>query len=210
MTINGQILAGSSFATYIENIFANNILSNIVEIGTWKGLGSTKVIIDNIIKYNYTNYKFISLETNKQFFDIAKSNLEPYKNYVELIYGSIITPIDIDNYIKKSPIQSLEHAMWLCNDIYCLQMCPNILYMLPDSIDFLLLDGGEFSTYREWQLLKNRSRFVALDDTQTMKCSLIRQEVLSASNYKILVDSDDRNGFMFIENIDYNASNTNI
>lgn len=89
-------------------------------------------------------------------------------------------------------------------------MCPNILYMLPDSIDFLLLDGGEFSTYREWQLLKNRSRFVALDDTQTMKCSLIRQEVLSASNYKILVDSDERNGFMFIENIDYNVSNTNI
>lgn len=102
MTINGQILAESSFATYIDKIFTNHTLSNIVEIGTWRGLGSTKVIIDNIIKHNYTNCKFISLETNKEFFDIAKSNLAPYKNYVELIYGSIITPIDIDNYIKKS------------------------------------------------------------------------------------------------------------
>lgn len=210
MTINGQILAESSFATYIDKIFTNHTLSNIVEIGTWRGLGSTKVIIDNIIKHNYTNCKFLSLETNKEFFDIAKSNLASYKNYVELIHGSIITLRDIDNYIKKNPIQSLEHVIWLYNDIYDLQTCPNILSMLPDSIDFLLLDGGEFSTYHEWCLLKDRSRFIALDDTQTMKCRLIREEILSASSYKILVDSDDRNGFMFIENTDYGISNISI
>ena len=207
MTINGQILAESSFARYIDKIFTNNILPNIVEIGTWKGLGSTKVIIDNIIKYNNTNCRFISLEANKEFFDIAKSNLQLYKNYVQLIYGSIITLRDLDNYIQKNSIQSLEHAIWLCNDIYNLQTCPNILHMLPDSIDFLLLDGGEFSTYHEWRLLKNRSHFVALDDTQTTKCKLIRQEILSDAIYRILIDSDDRNGFMFIENTNYGTSN---
>lgn len=202
MTINGQILAESSFAFYINMILKNNTINSIVEIGTWKGLGSTKRIIDSIIQYNLA-CKFISLETNLEFFQIAQENLKDYIKYVQLIHGSIVTLQDIDKYLFLNPIRSIQQSIWLQQDIHNILSCSNIIELIPSKIDFLLLDGGEFSTYAEWQLLKDRSHIIALDDTKTMKCILIKEEILKNNNYEIIIDSDDRNGFMFVRNLNY-------
>ena len=72
----------------------------------------------------------------------------------------------------------------------------NILSIIPNYINFCLLDGGEYSTYSEWQLLKHKIHIVALDDTKTNKCNIIRQEILNNPSYEIIIDSNDRNGFM--------------
>jgi hypothetical protein len=198
MSIKGQILEDSLFADFICRIIQEYSPKNIVEIGTWKGLGSTKRIIDAIIKNNL-DCNFISLETNKEFYDEAKQNLNEYTNYVNLVYGRIIEIIDVENFVLSHKLTYQEQS-WFNEDISNLILTPNVITSIPEEIDFLLLDGGEFSTYSEWLKLKDRSKIIALDDTNTTKCKKIKQEILSGKYpyYKVIIDSNDRNGFMFL------------
>jgi len=199
MSIKGQILENSLFADFIDQIIQKYSPKNIVEIGTWKGLGSTKRIIDALIKNNI-NSNFISLETNKIFYDEAKQNLNEYTNYVNLIYGRIVEIIDVENFVLSHQLTYQEQG-WFNEDISNLILAPNVITSIPEEIDFLLLDGGEFSTYSEWLKLKNRSKIIALDDTNTTKCKKIKQEIISGKYpyYEIIIDSNDRNGFMFLK-----------
>lgn len=198
MSIKGQILENSLFADFIDKVIQEYFPQNIVEIGTWKGLGSTKRIIDAIIKNNLDS-NFISLETNKIFYDEAKENLREYTNYVNLIYGRIVEIIDVENFVLSHELTYQEQG-WFNEDISNLILTPNVISSIPEEIDFLLLDGGEFSTYAEWLKLKDRSQIIALDDTNTTKCKKIKQEILSGKYpcYEIIIDSNDRNGFMFL------------
>jgi hypothetical protein len=201
--IKGQILENSLFDDFINKTIEEYSPKNIVEIGTWRGLGSTKRIIDAIIN-NDLDSNFISLETNKVFYDEAKQNLKEYINYVNLIYGRIIEIIDVKNFVLSQQLNHQEQG-WLNEDIANFAMAPNVLSSIPEEIDFLLLDGGEFSTYSEWLKLKDRSKIIALDDTNTTKCRKIKQEILSEKNstYDIIIDSNDRNGFMFLKKRQY-------
>jgi hypothetical protein len=196
--INGQILPNTHFCENIHLVISKYKPKNILEIGTWRGLGSTKCIIDAIIA-NYLDCNFISLESNDQFYAEAKHNLKNYLNYVNLLYGRIIEPTDILAYIQNKKI--LANNQWLLSDLNDIDKNNNVANMLPDKIDFCLFDGGEYSTYPEWILLKDKIHIIALDDTKTDKCNIIRQEIRqNINNYNILIDSDERNGFMIIEN----------
>lgn len=197
MTINGQILENTSFAIEIEKLIANYKPNTIVEIGTWKGLGSTKRIIDAILSNNL-KCNFMSIESNKEFYDIAVENLKNYQDIVNLVYGHIVDESDVLNYANKLNLEEI-HKSWLQEDIKNLILSPKIDMIISENIDFLILDGGEFSTYAEWNVLKNKTRFFALDDTRTFKCSEIREEIKQSSSYRVIVDSDDRNGFLFGE-----------
>jgi hypothetical protein len=192
--IQGQILNQSLFGGWIKKIITEEKPTTIVEIGTWKGLGSTKVIIDSIIESDYKP-KFISLESNKNFYDTAKNNLNSLLDYVDLIYGRIVEKDVVESFVTDNVLTE-EMKVWLKNDLNDYFLCENILNQIPDNIDFLLLDGGEFSTYNEWLLLKDRAKIVVLDDTLVLKCKQIREELLNDDNYELIIDyPSDRNGF---------------
>jgi hypothetical protein len=195
----GQILENSDFCQSINDIFSKYKPQTVLEIGTWKGMGSTKCIINNVIEYNTKT--FISIESNLTFHTEAQINLTNYLNYVHLLYGKIIEINDINSFVSTQELNSNE-KIWLQEDLINISKAPNVLSSIPENIDFLLLDGGEFSTYSEWLKLKDRSKIIALDDTSTTKCRKIKQEVLADQNssYKILKDSNERNGFMILEN----------
>ena len=165
---------------------------------TYKRFNGLKRIIESIIKNNlFCN--FVSLETNMIFYNEAKENLKDYNNYIKLLYGKIVEISEIEQFLSSIQLTTIEQE-WLKNDIVNLARAPNIISLIPESIDFLLLDGGEFSTYSEWLKLKDRSTIIALDDTNTTKCKKIKQEILSGihSAHEIIIDSNDRNGFMFL------------
>ena len=72
---------------------------------------------------------------------------------------------------------------------------PNI----PEIFDVVLLDGGEFTTYYEYQLLKNRCKILMLDDVKSDKCRLIAQEIVSDPTWKIVKQGDVRCGYLIAE-----------
>ena len=72
---------------------------------------------------------------------------------------------------------------------------------LPEKFDIILLDGGEFTTYYEFQILKNKCKILMLDDINTEKCKLIVEEICSDPTWKIIKRMNLRNGYLIAEKI---------
>jgi len=190
MTTQGQMLEHSERGKILIKIIKGLKPKNVVEIGTWKGLGSTKCIIDSID--NESN--FISIESNYNFYNVAKNNLTNYLDKVNLLYGTIVTDKEVNEFVSDKNLTE-EQKKWLSEDLENLSRCENIIESIPSEIDFLLLDGGEFSTYSEWQILKGRTKMVALDDIRELKTKQIYEELITDDSYELVIETPDGNGF---------------
>jgi hypothetical protein len=190
MEINGQITEQTERCNLLKTTIKNYNPTTIVEIGTWKGLGSTKCILDSMD----ANCKFVSLETNKNFYEIAKQNLLYYEDKFKLIYGTIVSEDEINEFISSKSLTNVQKT-WLNEDIENIKKCSNVLCDIPEKIDLLLLDGGEFSTYNEWLKLKDRTKIVAIDDINELKTKEIFKELTSNIDYELICISNEGNGF---------------
>ena len=71
----------------------------------------------------------------------------------------------------------------------------NVVTQIPNEIEILLLDGGEFSGFADFVNLHTRSKFIVLDDVGSFK----QHNVLgfinkNKENFEIIYDSKNRNG----------------
>jgi hypothetical protein len=144
--------------------------------------------------------EFLTLESNKTFFDIAVNNLKQYEGKFKMVYGSIVSHEEVSSFSSNYNLESFKQE-WLKEDLDNINICPNVIDEIFDEIDFLLLDGGEFSTYPEWNKLKERTKIVALDDILEIKTSLIHHELLNDKNYELLEKTPDGNGFSIFKKI---------
>lgn len=190
MNTQGQMLETTERGRILIEVLKSTKPKNIVEIGTWKGLGSTKCIIDSIDKSS----NFISIESNYDFYQVAKNNLSEHIDKANLLYGTIVTDKEVNKFVSDK-ILTEEQKKWLLEDLENLSKCENIIEKIPLEIDFLLLDGGEFSTYSEWQILKSRTKMVALDDIIELKTKQIYEELINDDNYELVIETPDGNGF---------------
>jgi hypothetical protein len=190
MELQGQIQLSSKRCELMRKTLEKYKCKNVVEIGTWKGMGSTLCIIKSLSP----NSNFITLESNKSFYDAAKSNLESYQDKLNMIYGSIVSIDEITDFASDLNLDE-EKRSWLYEDLQNIKLCPNVLNDIFDNIDFLLLDGGEFSTYKEWEKLKKRTNIVALDDVTEIKTNKIYNELSKDINYELVGYVEEGNGF---------------
>jgi hypothetical protein len=196
---SGQITNRTEEGCAIINILQNSgDIKNIVEIGTWNGLGSTLCILHGI---QNKDVRFWSLECNREKIISAIESLGDYiDDNVQLLWGSVI---DIDTIRSKeylSNFKELETSeilqKWFNADLNNCEECPNILKQLPDTIDFLLLDGGEFTTYYEFQILKNRC---TTHDNKNV--FYIDDDHLSLKGSELVIKEMSKNINFFNENI---------
>jgi hypothetical protein len=186
--IQGQINLHTHPGMKINEISRLEEVNTIVEIGTWNGAGSTACVIAGI--KNKPNAKFYSLECDEQQYNLATSIVDKAEN-VHLLLGKIVedTELDIENL-------SAAEVGWLAGDREALSKVPNVLEQLPETIDFLILDGGEFSTKAEFEKLKDRSKYIFLDDTAIRKNKANRANLLADNNFTTIEDKlTDRNGW---------------
>ena len=194
--IQGQMLPTSERGNALKEIIKKYQCKNIVEIGTWRGLGSTICIINSLLD----DSNFISIETNEEFFNIAKNNLNEHLSKVTILYGKIVEEDDVNNFVSTLNLDPIKKS-WLNEDLMNMSKCKNILHELPNNIDFLLLDGGEFSTYSEWNILKEKTKIVALDDIREIKTNKIYNELKLDNNYTLLMETSEGNGFAIYKKI---------
>lgn len=198
----GQIRLGTPFGDWLYTFCIRNAIKTSVEIGTWKGMGSTECILRAMQNSGRNDLNFISLEADEDMHRVATSKwsgtLPPWAH---LIYGRVVDTHEMDT-VDLGSFHPNE-KMWFEQDRLAFSKCPNVLHMIPDQIDFLFLDGGEFSTYAEHTKLKTRSIFVGMDDTTSRKCKQIRQEVLfMPDRYEVLLDNPwHRNGVLVYKNL---------
>jgi hypothetical protein len=165
----------------------------IVEIGTWNGLGSTVCLLTGFQeRRGASTANFLSLEANLDMYNEAKKNLgDPWSE--SLIWGSIVDPDMLD-----TSDLSHDEVNWMVADKDSIAAAPFVLDNLPPSIDLLLLDGGEFSSWAEFVTLKDRlSKWLFLDDTHVRKNRAVRDWALNSpeSPFISVFESDDRNGW---------------
>lgn len=196
MNIQGQILENSERCSLIKKTIQNYSPETIVEIGTWKGLGSTLCILNSIP----TNSDFLSIESNLMFYNIAKNNLQDYSHKVKLIHGTIVDESEVLSFTEKLNLDQTKKN-WLLEDIANIKICSNVLEQIPKKIDILLLDGGEFSTYLEWIKLKERVTIIMLDDIKELKTNQIFDEISRDTSYMRLELTNEGNGFAIFKKI---------
>lgn len=218
----GQINLGTRLGNVIYEISKRNDIENIVEIGTWNGLGSTLCVLTAI---RGLSKNFFSVELYDDMYMQAIDNLrlhislQTHDGYttdrsgqLKILNGSVVDFDDIacldfsnirksiENGIGPSELH-LEHArLWFEKDILAVKNSVNIIDMLPQHIDLLILDGGEYTTYYEWLKLRDRTRIFILDDTKLFKNKRVRDEMLANEKYRVLIDEqEDRNGYAVFE-----------
>ena len=200
---SGQI--NNDIFSYIIRYFSRDINNlTFLEIGTWNGLGSTKQFVE-VLESREDDYIFYSLECNIDKSEYAK-NL--YKNNAKIhILNEVIFNNEPKNFYEVFPQCKSNELYKKWNDVDMINMKKCELFLerkdLPDIFDVILLDGGEFTTYFEFQILKDRCKYLMLDDINVAKCTKIVEEIKSEpEKWEIITENTTtRNGFMICKNL---------
>ena len=184
----GQLNVNTKAGNEITRIAAQQDVLSIVEIGTWNGCGTTQCVLLGI-KFR-PEVTFYSLECNSEQYALAISNVKQTDN-IKLLLGKIVE--DAELYTSNL---SPEEQTYLKDDLDAFAQVPNVLAQLPEAIDFLILDGGEFSTIAELAKLKSRCKYIFLDDTIMRKNKKNRASLIADSAFELVIeDSTDRHGW---------------
>jgi hypothetical protein len=187
----GQISEKSDIGRWILCLSALSETNFIVEIGTWNGAGSSKLIAKGVSSNSKksSSCEVLGLEIDMQKARSAKRKLKRFK-FFKVLHGRIVEEADFD-YAELTAGENV----WIERDLTNLRNSSNVLSFLPNKIDLLILDGGEFSTYSEFQILQSRiTKYVVLDDIFSRKCKKIFEEVKSSDQFKVIFLSTERNG----------------
>lgn len=187
----GQITLESAIGKWLAILAADSAVKSIVEIGAWHGGGSTTIIAHAIRDRLDAGRHAWCLEAHQQRAREAEVRLAGISN-VNVIWGVIVTPGELD-----SADLSDEEEAWFAEDRLWISKAPNVLDELPEEIDLLLLDGGEFSTYAEFHILCSRlTTWLILDDVNTRKCARLFRELTTStrSDFELIWHGNERNG----------------
>ena len=202
----GQVNRGSRFGEQVYKYSSIPEFKNYVEVGTWNGEGSTKCFMDALYQ-RFDDSCLYTVEANIEFYEQAKKYWNPYimsyrgpHDKIHLLYGRLIEVEDLvsEEEVRSHPIFPQHPWLeWRNRNIKEYGECENITNKLPEEIDVLHLDGGQFSTRGEFDLLKDRTIVVLLDDTNTFMTEKFREEIIQNSDvWSVLVDlPQDRHGF---------------
>jgi hypothetical protein len=197
----GQI-CNDSFFSEIEKYASNPDYKTFLEVGTWNGLGSTKAFANGFSKRN-DDYIFYSLECNT---DKCNDASKLYRNHKQIhILNEVIWNKEPDDFFDIFPQCKFDptYKHWHDVDMVNMETCKLFLDRsdIPATFDVILLDGGEFTTYHEFQILKRKCNILMLDDTECDKCKFIVQEIVADPRWKIIKQDKIRNGYVIAERI---------
>lgn len=192
----GQILPGSKFGDKLTELAREAKV--IVEIGTWKGGGSTFCLWKGLQSESQWMITMDAerervLEARRRYYDPELPNL--FTPNLWLVWGTIVLPIEFPPYYHNL-IEDRQHVYDV--DWKAVTTAPYCLPIIPAEIDLLLLDGGEWTSHLEYRKLKDRCKVIALDDSNPAKSikSCAAREDMLASGWSVLADEpDDRNGW---------------
>jgi len=199
----GQVKNNTLLANIINKLCNDKDNKTFLEIGTWNGYGSTKIFVNALT--NRTDTLFYSLECNKEKSEFARDLYKNYKN-IYILNDTINNELPKDiSIIFPELLTNKQYSYWNEVDAENMKQCKLFLERqdIPTFFDVIFLDGGEFTTYHEFQRLKTMCKYLLLDDTNTNKCLKIVDEIYNDKNkWEILIhDKNERNGILLCKTI---------
>lgn len=191
----------SKFGQVISELASDSTYTTFCEIGTWNGQGSTKCFLDGFSKRS--GAILYSIEGDPAMHEIASKNLRNEPRVV-LKYGTLHRDILTDTEVLSHKLFSkidAHYRLWYPTELNTVKNAP--LVSVPHC-DVILLDGGEFSTCGDWNVLNHdKLRVVLLDDTQVIKTNELYTTLKTLETWKCTHDyPTDRNGWaVFVKNL---------
>jgi hypothetical protein len=202
-----EVTLNDNFGSSISQIIKNFNCYKVLEIGSWDGTGSTKCIINGMLQFDQKSLtclevdetKFADLTFNVSHLPWVKCHNESSICYESLVYKNF-------DEIWNSPFNGLPRQWnpkeivqgWFDRDVEAMKKI-KIGFLEKDTnrYDAALIDGGEFTGYSEFSLLKDKVNFFFLDDAfHAFKTRQVFFELYQDSSWECLCyDENTRNGF---------------
>ena len=191
----GQVIdAGpGTLGTFLKELAANPAHKTYLEIGTWNGLGSTQCFRKGFVERgDLAGVRLVSLECNADKCNQAKALYADFPT-IEVTHGTVLRVTDLPtNEEMKAEFPGFNER-WHVVDIANMAQAN---YVTERNFDVVFLDGGEFTTYAEYLILKPSSKVIVCDDSMVDKCARIRQELLADPAWELMAENPaERNGW---------------
>lgn len=191
LDVLGQIRPGSAFGDLLTRLARHS--ETIVETGTWRGLGST-----------YCFYLGLERPSQRLFtVELCEEQHREAMGYyddprITFLHGTLVLPEEVPPFDYPDP----DYRYYYEKEIALNAQAPYVLDRIPERIDLLLIDGGFWSAQTEYAKLADRSKIIALDDTNAARESknVRNRTKLLKAGWKVLGDQlEDRNGWAVFE-----------
>lgn len=196
----GQVTKDTKIGHWITFLSSLPETKTILDIETWSGSGTTLCIANGVKSrrdLGVDSVEVIGLELNRELAFMAAKRLKDFP-FVSVVYGTLVSAHELDQ-----DSLSAEERVWLANDLEMMSEAPVVIEDIPLSLDLVILDGGEFSTYSEFVLLKNRLvKWLVLDDVRVRKNKRVFEELQCDPKFVLVDEDNERNGvaiFMRVE-----------
>jgi len=211
--MNAEINLNEPFGYEIFQTVIKFDLRNNLEIGSWDGEGSSSCFV-RAMDLLSGDKKLTCIEIVEEKFNILSNRFKD-KSFVKPFLGSSITysslvPNDFEevwnssfNHIPKTLYSKELVKSWYDRDVETIKKTPSFLEYDDNIYDSVLIDGGEFTGYSEYLLIKDKCRLLFLDDVHhAYKCNQIYNELKNDKLWSLYKERPDvRNGFaIFIKN----------
>jgi len=204
-------IIGDDFHDLIRKLAATEPLSNVLEIGSSAGSGSTKAFVDGL-SANPGSPKLFCVEISRARYAVLKDHYQ-HESFVHCYNGSTASPDEfpsawevikfynsVQTNLNRYPIG--EVLNWLRQDVAYVQdsgVPHDVIGAIKkdwdiDRFDMVLIDGSEFTGEIDYARIRG-AKIILLDDTITFKCYNVRKYLLSDPYYDVIADNRKlRNG----------------
>jgi hypothetical protein len=195
-----------------QSLIAQNNIATILEIGSGHGDNSTQFLIRGLEQVNNPKKKLYCIEAKPQQFNNLVNNTAKY-NFVVCLNKSSITDKsflvrDFNKDMWDSPYNKIAASgnfprelvqTWFDEESAIIRDTTEGVLdtIMPDQyFDMVVIDGSEFTGYSEYQLIKDRCKYLVLDDVhKCFKNYQVYDEIKNNGKWNIIFDEpNDRNG----------------
>jgi hypothetical protein len=206
MNPNGQVDIRTEFGQLLALYAELPEVQIILEVGTWKGNGTTACLVEGIRRKLDKQATLLchcfSIESNLKYVREAHALWQPRAlPFLQIMYGrlhsnGLLTKEQVEAD-PKFPHVKTHYDLWYEQDRRDYLSSPLIdVKYLPAQVHMIVLDGGEFSGYADWETLKKKNPIVvALDDTNVMKNAKVYEELLKDASWEKKYGNDERHGW---------------
>lgn len=179
----GQLGASTPVGQFLTKIVQNPEFKNFIEVGTWSGRGSTKCIMNGLVQRS-DKTSFYSLEADKGRCQSGQdfwATQEKGNVDLHLLWGKLSDKMVTREYVQTHPKFSSQLQYF---DIEASQTheAPLVGDVLPDNVEFVFLDGGEFCSIFDFNVLVKKYahslKVIGLDDIDTIKNERIYENLM--------------------------------
>ena len=192
-----EIVPNSIWGDSLFTLATRQDIKSVVEIGTLDGTGSTRIILNALRRRDdWDSLIFFSIEASALAHELAlKNNPDLESNFI-FLHGNLLSADSPMLVVGLSP----DEMRWWASDSEDRFGAPNVMRYLPEKIDLLILDGGEFSTFNDYLILRSRTRILYLDDVNARKNRLVRKVAIE-DGFSVVLDYDEGKGLCILEKI---------